>query len=188
MSNPMEQDSNAQTGTAGDSARIVIRRAQPEDAARIIAYLRPIFAEPGINLITEPDEFVLTVEAEQRFIRDLHRSGNSLFLVAEADGQIVGQLTLEGGRRRNVRHAAVLGITVGKAWRGRGVGRRLIEYAVEWARSSGVVTRIELHVFTRNEGALRLYETCGFVIEGRRRGSVRRDGELLDDYVMGLLL
>lgn len=165
-----------------------VRPARPEDAAQIIPFLRRAFAEPGINLITQPGEFNPTTESEARLISDMSRSDNSLFLVAESDGQIVGQLTLEGGKRRNVRHAATLGITVGETWRGQGVGRRLMEYAVAWARAGGVLTRIELHVFARNDHAIRLYESMGFEHEGRRRRAVRRDGEYLDDLVMGLLL
>lgn len=164
-----------------------VREAQPEDAAPLIAYFRRIFAEPGINLITEADEYSPPVEAESRFIRELARATNSLFLVAEIDDRIVGQLTLEGGKRRNVRHAAVLGITVAQEWRGQGVGHRLLEHAIRWARESGIITRIELHVFARNERAVRLYEEFGFVVEGRRREAVIRDGEYLDDLVMSLL-
>ena len=165
-----------------------IREAQPEDAADLIAYFRRVFAEPGINLITEADEFAPTVETESRLIRDFARMTNSLFLVAESNGQIVGQLTLEGGKRRNVRHSAVLGITVARDWRGQGIGRRLIEHAIRWARDGRLLTRIELHVFARNEGAIHLYQALGFELEGRRRRAVIRDGEPLDDLVMGLLL
>lgn len=165
-----------------------IRQAEPEDAAELIAYFRRIFAEPGINLITEVDEFAPTVEMESRTIRDFARQVNSLFLVAEIDGQLVGQLTLEGGKRRNVRHSAVLGITVARDWRGQGVGRRLLEHAIRWARDGRLLTRIELHVFARNEGAVHLYRAIGFELEGRRRRAVVRDGEPLDDLVMGLLL
>lgn len=175
-------------GRPNIAPNVLIREAQPEDSAAFIAYLRRIFAEPGINLITEVDEFSPTVESESRIIRDMARADNSLFLVAEAENQIIGQLTLEGARRRNVRHSAMLGITVAKEWRGQGIGRRLIEYAVRWAREGGILTRIELHVFARNEGAVHLYEECGFVREGRRRDAVIRDGEYLDDLVMGLLL
>jgi RimJ/RimL family protein N-acetyltransferase len=172
----------------GDLTAVNIREARPEDAAALISYFRRIFAEPGINLITEVDEFTMTVEMESRFIRDLARADNSFFLVAEVGDHIIGQLTLEGLKRRNVRHAAVLGITVARESRGQGVGRRLIERAIEMARASGIITRIELHVFARNKGAIHLYETCGFKLEGKRRRAVLRDGEYLDDLVMALLL
>jgi RimJ/RimL family protein N-acetyltransferase len=167
---------------------ITIRPARPEDAAQIIAYARRVFAEPGINLITMADEFNPTAESEARLITEMNRASNSLFLVAEDDGRIVGQLTLQGGKRRNVAHAATLGITVAKEWRGQGVGRRLMEYAIEWARRSSVLTRIELYVFVRNTNAIRLYESCGFEVEGRRRRAAHREGEYLDDLVMSLLL
>jgi len=178
----------ATASRATSSDRIIIRPARPEDAAQIIAYAREVFAEPGVNLITMADEFNPTIESEARLISEMNRATNSLFLVAEDDGRIVGQLMLQGGKRRNVRHAATLGITVGREYRGRGVGRRLMVYAIDWARESGVVTRIELNVFVRNSHAIRLYESCGFVIEGRRRRSTHRDGQYLDDLVMGLLL
>lgn len=182
MTNPLPA-----TTKPGSPIPILIREAQPEDAAPLIAYFRRIFAEPSINLITEADEFCPPVEAESRVIREMARAENSLFLAAEIDDRIVGQLTLEGGKRRNVRHAAVLGITVAQEWRGQGVGRQLMAHAIGWARASGIITRIELHVFARNERAIRLYKEFGFVIEGRRREAVIRDGEYLDDLVMGLL-
>ncbi|HRO91634.1 MAG TPA: GNAT family N-acetyltransferase, partial [Promineifilum sp.] len=124
------------TSLPKSSIPILIREARPEDAAALIAHFRQIFAEPGINLITEADEFSPPVESESRVIRQMASSPNSLFLVAEIDDRIVGQLTLEGGKRRNVQHTAVLGITVANGWRGRGVGHRLIDYAIRWARES----------------------------------------------------
>lgn len=181
-----------ETHTTGTAPRadlnVVIREAQPGDAVALINYFRRIFAEPGISMITQADEYYPTPDMERRFISELVTADNSLFLVAEHDGVIVGQLTLQGGKRRSVRHTATLGITVAREWRGRGIGRRLIEEAVAWARSSGILTRIELHVFERNIGAIRLYEQCGFVTEGRRRRAVFRDGQYIDDLVMGLLL
>lgn len=184
----MDRETLFNATTAGNPLPILIREARPEDAPALITYFRRLFGEPGINLITEADEFSPTVEAESRFIREMARATNSIFLVAEVDEHIVGQLTLEGGKRRNVKHAAVLGITVAQAWRGRGIGRRLLAQSIRWARGSGVISRIELHVFVRNERAVRLYQEFGFVVEGRRREAVIRDGEYLDDWVMGLLL
>jgi putative acetyltransferase len=60
--------------------------------------------------------------------------------------------------------------------------------AVEWARNSGVVTRIELDVYVENARARHLYEKFGFEVEGRRRRAIFRDGQYHDDLIMGLLL
>jgi RimJ/RimL family protein N-acetyltransferase len=167
---------------------LIIREGQPEDAEQIIAFVQRISAEPGISIVLEPGEFEFTVDQEQQFITDRAAEDNSLFLVAEAMGQIIGTLILRGGARRAVHHEAVLGITVAKEWRGRGVGDTLMSRAIEWARQSGVITRIELQVFTSNSSAIRLYQKHGFEIEGRRRKAVFREGKYHDDYMMALLL
>ena len=165
----------------------IIRRCLPDDAEQIIAYMSLISAEPGISIVVQAGEFNLTAEQERQFIADRLAEDNSLFLVADAGGEIVGALILRGGARRAIRHEAVLGITVKKEWRSRGGGDALMAYAVDWAKGSGVITRIELQVFTSNKTAIHLYQKHGFEIEGRRRNAVFREGVYHDNYVMALL-
>jgi ribosomal protein S18 acetylase RimI-like enzyme len=67
--------------------------------------------------------------------------------------------------------------------RRRGIGRTLLEQAVEWARANGI-EKLELHVFPHNEPAIKLYEQFGFEHEGLRRGHYRRGTELVDVTLM----
>ena len=102
--------------------------------------------------------------------------------VAEADRSIVGQLGVSGTGRVD------LGMWVAHEWRGRGIGAKLVEAAVEWARAQGAY-KISLEVWPHNEAAIALYEKFGFEREGYlRKHWRRRNGELWDSVVMGLLL
>ena len=47
--------------------------------------------------------------------------------------------------------------------------------------------RIALYVFEFNERAIRAYTRCGFVIEGRSRESIWRDGRWWDELAMSVL-
>jgi hypothetical protein len=47
--------------------------------------------------------------------------------------------------------------------------------------------RIALFVFEFNERAIRAYRRCGFVIEGRARESIYRDGRWWDELAMSVL-
>jgi RimJ/RimL family protein N-acetyltransferase len=47
--------------------------------------------------------------------------------------------------------------------------------------------RISARVLDYNTRAIRAYETCGFVVEGRERESAHVDGKWHDDVMMGLL-
>lgn len=165
-----------------------IREACREDAAKLVAFMQTITAEPNIYLTNSPGEFKLTPAQEETFIQDLNQADNSVFLVAEAGSEIIGSILLRGGERKAVRHTALLGISVAKGWRGAGVGNGLMKAAIEWAKASGVLERIELNVFTQNAPAIHLYEKYGFVVEGRRRKALYRDGRYHDNFIMALLL
>lgn len=167
---------------------VIIRPAQPADAANLIAYIQELLAEPNLHMPLTSAEFTVTVAEEQQLLAEFAASDNSVVLLAEVDSQIVGELNLKGGKRQATRHSALLGISVRQSWRGRGVGSTLMAQAIEWARSSGVITRIELYVYARNEAAIHLYQKFGFEVEGRRRRVIYQHGEYLDDLVMALLL
>lgn len=167
---------------------VSIREARPDDAEQLIAFVQRLAEEPGVNTSLGPGEFTFTVEEEREYLERFAASDNSIFLVAEVDGQIVGTLGVQGGKRKATRHVVTLGITVAMEWRNRGIGTSLMSRAIEWAKGTGIVKRIELFVFARNAPAIRLYEKFGFEVEGRRRHAVFRDGKYLDDLIMALLL
>jgi ribosomal protein S18 acetylase RimI-like enzyme len=167
---------------------IVIREARPADAEAMIAFVQRLAAEPDIDIPMEPGEFRYTPEQEHQILQEYADADNSVFLLAEADGALVGELDIRGGKRKRTRHAATLGIAVQRGFRNRGVGNALLSAAIAWARTGGVLKRIELQVYARNQMAIHLYEKHGFRIEGRRQRAVLQNGEFLDDYVMALLL
>jgi RimJ/RimL family protein N-acetyltransferase len=107
-------------------------------------------------------------------------------LVAIADETIVGWCDVLRKPRETLKHSAILGIGVVKPYRGRGIGKSLIESALQSARASGI-TRIELTVRTDNAAAKKLYESCGFVDEGICRRYLRIGDEYKDCYLMALL-
>ena len=166
----------------------IVREAEPADAAAVIACAQTVFNEPGVMVLTSPGEFHPTLAEEQQILADHHAAANSVFLIAVAGSDVIGILNCSGGRRRGNRHVALLGMSVRREWRDRGAGSALMARAIEWARNSGVVTRLELDVYVENARARHLYEKFGFEVEGRRRRAIFRDGQYHDDLIMGLLL
>ena len=167
---------------------VIIREAKPSDATQIIAYMNRLSEEPNSNIEISPGEFDRTVEEEAGFLAEFATSDNSVYLVAEHNGKIVGLLNCRGSNRAAIRHAVTLGMSVDQDWRGQGIGSQLMVRAIEWAKNTGTVKRIELAAFARNTIAIQLYEKFGFVLEGRRRKAGFRDGEYHDGVIMALLL
>lgn len=106
-------------------------------------------------------------------------------LVAETGGVVSGYAKL-GQPSPLPSHAHVLelgGLAVGPSHQRAGVGRRLVEAAVQEARSRGA-RKLSLRVLGPNTGARRLYASCGFVVEGVLAAEFLLDGHYLDDILM----
>lgn len=170
----------------------LVRQAEASDALAYIRLIKGILSErPPVDTPYDRSEFDPDPEAMALRIEDYPRTGNSLFLIALADGaqaEQIGVLTCAGGTLKADRHAAELGIYVKKSWRGRGAGTSLMAAAVQWARENPLIERIALDVMTANAPAIRLYERFGFTREGVRRRAYKRNGQPVDMLMMALIL
>lgn len=72
-------------------------------------------------------------------------------------------------KRKGSARLRIYSLAVAPAHRGRGLAKRLLEWAEERARALGMKT-LGLEVREGNLEAVRLYEKAGFLREGRREG------------------
>lgn len=119
--------------------------------------------------------------------RDFIAGTEGVMLVAEVDGEIVGGSSLQW-----IGHCGTgllgLGMWLDAPYRCRGLGTALLTESITWAKDNGA-HKITLEVWPHNDAALALYRRFGFEQEGYlRRHWRRRNGELWDSIVMGLLL
>lgn len=189
-----------------DGRTLHIREAVPEDSQALLAYVEAVSGETDF-LTFGPGEFELSTEEEAQFIHACAASVNSLYLVAivgsgvhggsgghggggsrDVGGAIVGTLTLAGGQRRRVGHCGELGMSVRKSHWGLGIGARLLDALIAWARRNELLTKLDLRVRTDNHRAIDLYRRKGFTVEGTLRRQIYANGTHFDQYWMGLEL
>ncbi|MEO7987340.1 MAG: GNAT family protein [Gemmatimonadales bacterium] len=148
-----------------DGRRVTMRRAEPDDALPLLAYLRMVGGESD-NLTFGPEGPGLSEADEREFLGRCASGDNALVLLAVCDGAIAGSLSFEGGRRARTRHTGELGISVTGALTGKGIGGALLQALIAWAEQSGVIRKLNLRTRVDNLGAIRLYERLGWVAEG----------------------
>ncbi|MGJ4947368.1 GNAT family N-acetyltransferase [Bradyrhizobium sp. HKCCYLS20291] len=107
--------------------------------------------------------------------------------VVLVDGQVVGWCDILPDTRRTVyAHCGTLGMGLLPPYRGRGIGRALLQRTMDAALAFGL-TRIVLTVREENLNAIALYESIGFETEGRHRNAVRIDGRYENVISMAFL-
>lgn len=156
---------------------IIVRHAEITDAVA----LQQLYAHPAVYR----DTLQLPLPSEalwQQRLADRPAGINNL--VACMGEKIVGQLTLELNQRVRRRHVATFGLGVDPAYHGQGVGSALMHAMIDICDNWAAIQRIELTVFTDNQGAIALYRKFGFDIEGTSRHFAMRDGKLVDAYHM----
>ncbi len=166
----------------------VLRSVEPEDAGRMLTYMKRMLGETPFLLRTA-EEFDYTVEGEAAVLERRRDDPRALMLLAEADGEIVAvaDVTPMGGKSR-IRHRAVLGISVRQDYWRLGIGSALMERLIAHAREAGF-EQIELEVVSANRRAISLYIKYGFRVYGTRRHGLKyADGTYADDYLMQKVL
>ena len=163
---------------------MIYRSPCGDDAAEMIRYLKSVGSESD-NLTFGSEGLPVTEEQERKFLSSI--GPNAYFVIAvDDDGRITGDAFLERGPRR-LHHAAELGISTLKEYWGRGIGSRLMEELIAYAKENGI-TKINLRVRADNERAKALYRKFGFEKEGDDRRMMEIGGEYFDGEHWGLVL
>jgi RimJ/RimL family protein N-acetyltransferase len=82
---------------------------------------------------------------------------------------------------------SMMGIQLVPAEQGKGYGAEAVKWALDWAFQTAGLHRVSIGCFSFNEGARRLYERLGFVVEGRTREAAWKNGGWHDLIEMGML-
>jgi ribosomal protein S18 acetylase RimI-like enzyme len=126
------------------------------------------------------------VEETRKFVLSNIVEDSPQFVVL-SDGNVVGWRDVIRNTKRQVySHCGTLGIGLLPEFRGRGIGRQLMQTTIDAAWRSGI-TRIDLTVREHNANAIALYKKLGFQIEGLQRNAVRIDGQYQNVYAMALV-
>ena len=79
------------------------------------------------------------------------------------EGELVGTVALEFSNQTKTKHRAhIVAMYVSRTYRSGGMGRALIQAAIEYARSRSTIRLVTLSVTQGNDVAINLYQACGF--------------------------
>lgn len=171
---PMEPPRARPTGKSDNWA---VRPLRPGD----IPALNGMFRDP---LVARTTLQMPSLEMSKTAERYKSHSPNIYRLVAVADEQAIGMISLHGSPNPRLAHAAGLGMMVHPDYWGRGVGTALMAKILDVADNWLNLKRVDLDVNMDNQPAINLYEKFGFVIEGQKQYHAYGSGRWAHSYFM----
>ena len=163
--------------------QIDIRRATPEDAEALSAVWQVVCAERVYTAVNRP----FTPQQERDYIASL--SDREGIFLAEVEGQIAGfqSLDLWAKYTDSFDHVGAMGTIILPQWRRRGIGRRLAQYTLAYARAHSY-EKVVVYVRAGNDAAQAFYRSLGFIPKGVLGRQVKIDGQYEDEVFMELFL
>jgi len=157
------------------SSDILIRHFRAADLDRIKELTVASF--PGVTLEQNVEEALGALAGHDwkwrkaRHIDDDVAADSAGIFVAEADGEVVGYISTRTDR--DAGKGRIPNLAVDAAHRGHGLGRRLIEHALDHFRQQGLAYAM-IETMAQNDTGHHLYEACGFVEVARQIHFARR--------------
>ena len=162
---------------------ITIRQAEIRDAEKLLDCIRMYIAQsPYIPKLER--EITLTVEQEKQWIQSFLTHQNSLLLIAEYNGEIIGNIDVTGNQRITMQHTAVIGMGMLNQWRNSGLGSALMQVAIKWAKENPILELLWLQVYTENTSGVSLYQKMGFEKCGVIKNFFKQDNTYFDNLTM----
>jgi RimJ/RimL family protein N-acetyltransferase len=167
-----------------DGSTVVLRRHAPDNLAAFLRW----YGDPEVARLTRYQDGPMARDEIERFfqVRALGSGSLAMAIHVRETGRLIGSCAFSQMDGDN--GAALFHITIGEhdAW-GHGYGTEATRLMVDHAFRSLGLHRVALSVFAFNERAIRAYRAVGFVVEGRSREAILRDGRWWDELHMSVL-
>jgi L-amino acid N-acyltransferase YncA len=181
QTDPSIEQGRCLSGQHSQSKEVIrpARRDDSSDATGMADVLNGVIAEGSYTALTGH----WTAEAEMAFLQNL--GPRSEVFVAEAAGRIVGFQAIEpfAAYTSAMDHVAILGTYVCADFRGRGIGQRLANVTLAFAREEGYEKAV-IYVLAHNEGGLAYYRSLGFEEKGVLSRQTKIDGVYHDEVFL----
>ncbi len=159
--------------------KITVRAATPDDSEGFAA----VFSTRGAANGTLQHPYTSTEIWRARLSSNV--STRECVFVALVSGRIVGNAGVHPvSENPREKHVCGIGISVMDGYQSRGVGRVLMNACLDFTDQFANYSRVELTVHADNARAVKLYESLGFVTEGRHRDFSFREGGYVDALFM----
>jgi putative acetyltransferase len=154
-----------------------LRKASLEDFDKIY----PIYMDKTVNPYMSFPRM-----SKEEFLPVFKRFLDELILHEEGDN-ILALIALTKLPHRSSHVAYIHKLAINPNFQNKGLGSKLFTAVISDVKEKGI-KRLELKVESDNHNAIKFYKKMGFQIEGTLKGYFNREGEIIDEHFMGMII
>ena len=120
------------------------------------------------------------------YIERIVPASEGVILAIEVEGEAAGSIGLH--RQLGVwRHSAEIGYWLSESYWGRGITTDAVRVLTRYGFDELGLVRLFARVFEWNPASARVLEKAGYVLEGRHRNAVMKDGQVIDELTYAIV-
>lgn len=167
----------------------ILKTPEISDAAGMLEYITKACGETDFLLRTPEEWANVTLEKEEKWVKNLRESKNTLAITCFINGEIAGNCEINFRSGMKTGHRAILGIAILEKYWNLGIGSAFFREMIAAAEARDGIEIVELDFIEGNSRARALYEKFGFRITGVIPNAIRlRDRSYKNEYQMQLVL
>jgi ribosomal protein S18 acetylase RimI-like enzyme len=144
-----------------------------------------------IGLINDEENFRITPKDDLNSVFPTNDKEDSFTLGAYIENELGGVVSFirDGSDREKLRHKGILfRMYFSNEFRGKGIGKQLIEELITRVKKSNDIEQINLTVISNNANAKKLYEKFGFITFSSEKNAIKWKGKYFTEDQMVLQL
>lgn len=170
-------------GLSKTGDKLLIRYPKKHDLDALLAYINALSKEQ--TYIRYQGEEITLEEETQYLTSQLKRieQKQSVQLLVFSGGELIGNTSIDLFDKTES-HKGLLGISIAKEYRGKGMGKLLMQHILDEAKNLPRLHIVTMAVYAVNTLAIEMYKKFGFVEYGRLPNGVHYRGNFIDEILM----
>ena len=163
----------------------VLKTPESGDGEKMLNCIKTCCGETEF-LVRYPEEWDgMTMESEERWIKNIRSSPNTMGIACYIDGNVVSNCEINFRSGIKAGHRAVIALSILKKYWGIGIGSHMFRHLIAAAEAHPGTEIVELEYMQGNERGRALYEKFGFRAVGERPNAYKlKDGSLRSEILM----
>ena len=116
-----------------------------------------------------------------------HGSKNGIIRAVEVDGKFAGCVGAEPGQFEYA-YAAEVGYWLAEPFWGKGYASKALALLIDEVQNTSEIVRLHASVFEGNQTSCKVLENCGFILEGRFKKAVYKQGEFYNTHLYAKII